>query len=114
VARLPCRRSGKRHRAHSGLRRSGNSDHIYISISVAAPPAGGLPMSRYCIWFVSADDSVMRRAEVVINGVIHGHMVLEEIEAQLARDCGLSQVMIVDWKRFESPDEDGGRLARVA
>jgi hypothetical protein len=41
-------------------------------------------------------------------------MVLEEIEAQLARDCGLSQVMIVDWKRFESPDEDGGRLARVA
>ena len=71
-------------------------------------------MSRYCIWFVTADDSVMRRAEVAINGVIHCHQVLEEIEAQLALDCGLSQVMIVDWKRFEVPELDGGRLARVA
>ncbi|AUH50938.1 hypothetical protein CXB49_08995 [Chromobacterium sp. ATCC 53434] len=71
-------------------------------------------MSRYCIWFVTVDDSVMRRAEVSINGVIHGHEVLEEIESRLALDCGLSQVMIVDWKRFETPEQDGGRLVRVA
>ncbi|MDF0606594.1 hypothetical protein HZU77_013170 [Neisseriaceae bacterium TC5R-5] len=61
-------------------------------------------MGRYCIWFVTPDDSVMRRAEVVINGVIHCHQVLEEIEAQLAVDCGLTQVMVVDWKRFETPE----------
>ena len=70
-------------------------------------------MSRYCIWFVTPDDSVMRRAEVVINGVIHGHEVLEEIETQLAEDCGLSKVMIVDWKRFEVPEEQAS-LQRVA
>jgi len=46
----------------------------------------------------------MRRAEVALNGTIHCHQVLEEIESQLAVDCGLSQVMIVDWKRFESED----------
>ncbi|AOZ48715.1 hypothetical protein LQR31_22300 [Chromobacterium vaccinii] len=71
-------------------------------------------MNRYCIWFVTTDDSVMRRAEVAINGVIHSHQVLEEIEGQLAGECGLSQVMIVDWKRFETPEQDGGRLVRVA
>ncbi|GGY25516.1 hypothetical protein [Paludibacterium paludis] len=58
-------------------------------------------MNRYCIWFVTPDDSVMRRAEVVLDDTIHNHQVLEIIEAQLAVDCGLSQVMIVDWKRFE-------------
>ncbi|WP_028534440.1 hypothetical protein [Paludibacterium yongneupense] len=58
-------------------------------------------MNRYCIWFVTPDDSVMRRAEVVLAGTIHCHQVLEEIEAQLAEDCGLTQAMVVDWKRFE-------------
>lgn len=61
-------------------------------------------MNRYCIWFVTPDDSVMRRAEVALNGTIHCHQALEEIEAQLAVDCGLSHVMIVDWKRFEAEE----------
>jgi hypothetical protein len=61
-------------------------------------------MNRYCIWFVTPDDTVKRRAEVALNGTIHSHRVLEEIEAQLSVDCGLSQVMIVDWKRFEAED----------
>jgi len=70
-------------------------------------------MSRYCIWFVTPDDTVMRRAEVAINGSIHCHQVLEEIEAQLAMDCGLSQVMIVDWKRFEPAEGQSVPLARA-
>jgi hypothetical protein len=70
-------------------------------------------MSRYCIWFVTPDDTVMRRAEVAINGSIHCHQVLEEIEAQLALDCGLSQVMIVDWRRFEQPEEQAAQFARA-
>ncbi|WP_293762721.1 hypothetical protein [uncultured Aquitalea sp.] len=71
-------------------------------------------MSRYCIWFVTPDDTVMRRAEVAINGTIHSHQVLEEIEAQLAEDCGLTQVMIVDWKRFEAPEDQSGHYPRAA
>ncbi|OWY40211.1 hypothetical protein CEK28_05635 [Xenophilus sp. AP218F] len=71
-------------------------------------------MGRYCIWFVTPDDSVMRRAEVMINGVIHSHQVLEEIETQLAVDCGLSQVMVVDWKRFELPELATPPLAHAA
>lgn len=71
-------------------------------------------MGRYCIWFVTPDDSVMRRAEVMINGVIHSHQVLEEIETQLAVDCGLSQVMVVDWKRFELPELATTPLAHAA
>jgi hypothetical protein len=70
-------------------------------------------MSRYCIWFVTPDDTVMRRAEVAINGSIHCHQVLEEIEAQLALDCGLSQVMIVDWKRFEQVEAQSTPVARA-
>lgn len=58
-------------------------------------------MNRYCIWFVSPDDNVMRRAEVALAGTIHSHQVLDDVEARLAHDCGLSQVMVVDWKRFE-------------
>lgn len=61
-------------------------------------------MNRYCIWFVTPDDSVTRRAEVALNGTIHCHQVLEEIESQLAVDCGLTQVMVVDWKRFEAEE----------
>nr|WP_233158594.1 hypothetical protein [Chromobacterium sp. ASV5] len=56
----------------------------------------------------------MRRAEVMINGVIHSHQVLEEIETQLAVDCGLSQVMVVDWKRFELPELAATPLAHAA
>ena len=61
-------------------------------------------MNRYCIWFVTPDDNMTRRAEVVLNGSIHCHQVLEEIEAQLSADCALSQVMIMDWKRFEAEE----------
>ncbi len=71
-------------------------------------------MNRYCIWFVTPDDSVMRRAEVVLDDTIHNHQVLEIIESQLAVDCGLTQVMIVDWKRFEEAGavaESGVRAA---
>lgn len=69
-------------------------------------------MNRYCIWFVTPDDTVMRRAEVALNGTIHCHQALEEIESQLAVDCGLSQVMIVDWKRFEAEAApQGGALS---
>lgn len=63
-------------------------------------------MPRYCIWFVTPDDSVMRRAEVALEGSIHNHSVLEDIEEQLAGDCSLSRVMIVDWKRFEEQEEE--------
>lgn len=63
-------------------------------------------MNRYCIWFATPDDKVMRRAEVALNGSIHCHQVLEEIEAQLAVDCGLTEVMIIDWKRFEDPESE--------
>ncbi|RXZ42075.1 hypothetical protein [Crenobacter cavernae] len=60
-------------------------------------------MNRYCIWFVTPDDDVLRRAEVTLNNTIHCHAVLEEIESQLAIDCGLTSVVIMDWKRFEAP-----------
>jgi hypothetical protein len=70
-------------------------------------------MNRYCIWFVTPDDTVKRRAEVALNGTIHCHQVLEEIEAQLAADCALSQVMIVDWKRFEDEEADDGSCPPV-
>jgi hypothetical protein len=84
---------------------------ILILLSILQERRGS--MSRYCIWFVTPDDTVMRRAEVAINGSIHCHQVLEEIEAQLAMDCGLSQVMIVDWKRFEPAEGQSVPLARA-
>jgi hypothetical protein len=61
-------------------------------------------MNRYCVWFVTPDDDVLRRAEIALNNTIHNHGVLEGIEEQLAIDCGLTQVVIVDWKRFEAPE----------
>jgi hypothetical protein len=70
-------------------------------------------MNRYCIWFATPDDKVVRRAEVVLNGSIHCHQVLEEIEAQLAIDCGLTEVMIIDWKRFEDPEDGQGEDASL-
>ncbi|BAK77367.1 hypothetical protein NH8B_2553 [Pseudogulbenkiania sp. NH8B] len=71
-------------------------------------------MNRYCIWFATPDDKVVRRAEVVLNGSIHCHQVLEEIEAQLAIDCGLTEVMIIDWKRFEDPEDGQGNDASLS
>lgn len=59
-------------------------------------------MNRYCIWFVTPEDNVMRRAEIALEDTIHNHEVLDTIESQLAKDCGLARVMIVDWKRFET------------
>jgi hypothetical protein len=57
-------------------------------------------MSRYCIWFVTPDDTVMRRAEVAINGSIHCHQVLEGnrgpagagLRPQSGDDCGLETI----------------------
>lgn len=61
-------------------------------------------MNRYCVWFVTPDDDVLRRAEIALDNTIHSHSILEGIEEQLAIDCGLTQVVIVDWKRFEAPE----------
>lgn len=58
-------------------------------------------MNRYCIWFITPDDSVMRRAEVALENTLHNHQVLETIETQLAQDCGFKHVLVVNWKRFE-------------
>ncbi len=60
-------------------------------------------MNHYCIWFVSPDDAATRRTEVTLDGTIHNHRVLEEIEARIARDCGLSTILITHWQRFEEP-----------
>jgi hypothetical protein len=61
---------------------------------------------RYCVWFVTPDDDVLRRAEIALDNTIHCHDILEGIEEQLAIDCGLTQVVIVDWKRFEVPEPE--------
>lgn len=60
-------------------------------------------MNRYCIWFVTPDDPATRRAEVVLEGTIHNAGVLDEIEASVARDCGLSNILITQWQRFDDP-----------
>lgn len=59
-------------------------------------------MNRYCIWFVTPDDPATRRAEVVLESTIHNHQMLEDIEARVARDCGLSTILITHWQRFEA------------
>lgn len=61
-------------------------------------------MNRYCIWFITKNDPVIRRAEVALTQPIHSHEVLFHIEKQLANDSDLSQVLIVNWKRFENEE----------
>ena len=48
-------------------------------------------------------DALAADAEVTLDGTIHSHRVLEEIEARIARDCGLSTILITHWQRFEEP-----------
>ncbi|MNR62682.1 hypothetical protein D3C85_1847760 [compost metagenome] len=40
---------------------------------------------------------------MTLDGTIHSHRVLEEIESRIARDCGLSPILITHWQRFEEP-----------
>ncbi|SCK24017.1 hypothetical protein [Vogesella sp. LIG4] len=58
-------------------------------------------MNRYCIWFVTADDTATRRAEVSLAGTLHSNQVLEEIELRLADELRLPRIMITNWQRFE-------------
>ncbi|MFC3533175.1 hypothetical protein ACFOLG_13400 [Vogesella facilis] len=60
-------------------------------------------MNRYCIWFVTSDDSATRRAEISLAGTLHSHQVLEEIEQRLAAELRLPRIMITNWQRFEEP-----------